>query len=237
MILSGFNSVSEFIKSGNEVKQVFVEKGKRNDNIYALCNEKEIEVKECSREEMYRLTGTSKHQGVAASCRDFVYSSIEDILAYAKEKKEEPFILIAEYVEDPQNLGSIIRSAECAGVHGIIIPKDRSSEVTPTVIRVASGAAAHVKIAKVTNINDAIRKLKNEFIRVYAADMDGESVYSADFKSACAVLVGGEGTGVRPLSKKLSDGVIALPQKGKINSLNVAVASAIVLYEAVRQRS
>ena len=161
----------------------------------------------------------------------------DDILEYANLKDESPFILLVDEVTDPHNLGSIIRSAECSGVHGIIIPANRGVPVNETVIKVSTGAAYNMRIAKVTNINDAIRYLKKQNVWVYSMEADGESIYKTDFTGSVALVVGSEGFGVSRLTKEISDGVVSLPMKGKINSLNASVACGVCLYEVVRQRS
>ena len=156
-------------------------------------------------------------------------------MEYANSTGRPPFIVIADEIEDPHNLGGIIRTAECAGVHGIIIGKHRSASVNDTVLRCSAGAASHVRIAKVTNVNDAIKYLKEQNIYVYCADMDGEPMYNANLKGAIALVIGGEGSGVKRLTRELADGVISIPMQGKINSLNASVAAAVVVYEKVRQ--
>ena len=167
---------------------------------------------------------------------DFVYSSVEDIVNSAKDKKEDLLVIILDGLEDPHNLGSVIRVAECAGAHGIIIPKNRSVQVNETVARVSAGAVERVKIARVTNINDEIRRLKQLGIFVFVADMNGEDLYNTNLTGDIAVVIGSEGFGVSALTKKLADGVISIPMFGKINSLNASVSAGVVVYEAVRQR-
>ena len=158
------------------------------------------------------------------------------MLNIAKSRGEKAFIVILDGIEDPHNLGSILRVAECAGVHGVVIPSRRSADVNETVMRISAGAANHMAVAKVGNINDAIRKLKEEFVNVVCADMGGESIYDVDFDSDVAIVIGSEGFGVKELTAKLCDRTVAIPQRGKVNSLNASVACGIVCYEVVRQR-
>lgn len=174
-----------------------------------------------------------KVQKVLAEITDYKYFTLDEILA----QNEKPhLILLLDGVQDPHNLGAIIRVADCAGATGVVIPRHRSVTVNDTVIKTSAGATAHVKIAKVTNINDTIRELQDRFITVFATDMEGDLIYDANLDGDVAIVIGGEGLGVKALTKKLADGVISLPQLGKINSLNASVAAGIVLYEAVRQR-
>ena len=160
---------------------------------------------------------------------------MDDILELAAKKGEPPFIVILDGVEDPHNLGSVLRVAECAGCHGVIIPARRAASVNETVIKVSAGAAAHVLVAKVTNVNDAIDYLKKQNVWVYCADMDGSPIYSTNLTGAIAFVVGGEGSGVKRLTKEKCDGVVTLPMFGKVNSLNASVAAALAVYEYVRQ--
>ena len=177
----------------------------------------------------------AKHQGFVAEVCDFVYSSVEEILD--NPKGQSKFIVVLDGVEDPHNLGSILRVCDCGGVDGVIIPKNRAVNVNDTVLRTSAGAASHVKVAKVTNVNSAIEYLQKNGVWVYASDMDGKSVYDADLKGNVALVIGGEGKGVSPLTKSKCDYVISLPQKGQVNSLNASVACGIMVYEVVRQRS
>lgn len=176
------------------------------------------------------------HQGIVAITSDFEYSSVEEILQVAMEKGQNNFILILDGVEDPHNFGSIIRVAECLGVDGIIISKNRACPVTDTVVKVSAGAVNHIKIAKVTNINTEIERLKEANVWVYACELGGEDLDSSDLSGNIAIVMGSEGKGVSALTKKLCDGIVSMKMYGKVNSLNVSVATGIVLYEAVRKR-
>ena len=187
----------------------------------------------CDKKSLDRSAEGAAHQGCIGYASDFSYSDIDDIFALAESKNQQPFIVIADGIEDPHNLGSIIRSAECGGVHGIIIGKNRQVAVTDTVIKVAEGAAEYVKVARVVNINDAIREIKNRNVWVYALDMGGEDIYKANLSGAAALVVGAEGKGVSRLTKQLCDGVLSLPLFGKINSLNASVAAALGIYRKI----
>ena len=187
----------------------------------------------CDKKSLDRAADGAVHQGCIGYASDFGYSDIDDIFDLAKSKNEQPFIVIADGIEDPHNLGSIIRSSECGGVHGIIIGKNRQVAVTDTVIKVAEGAAEYVKVARVTNINDAIREIKERGVWVYALDMGGEDIYKANLSGATALVVGAEGKGVSRLTKQLCDGVLSLPLRGKINSLNASVAAALGIYRKI----
>ena len=177
------------------------------------------------------------HQGMLATVTDYQYATVADILNAAKQKNEDEFILILNEVTDVHNFGNIIRTAECVGVHGIIISKDRNAQVNETVLKISSGAAAHVKIARVGNLAQTIEELKNQNIFVYGAEIGGKNVYSTNLKGKIALIIGSEGEGIKQLIQKKCDEIVSIPQKGKINSLNAGVAAGIVLFEAVRQRS
>ena len=188
----------------------------------------------CDKKSLDRAADGAVHQGCIGYASDFEYCEIDDIFALADSKGEKPFIVIPDGIEDPHNLGSILRSCECGGVHGVIIGKNRQVAVTDTVITVAEGAAEYVKVARVVNINDAIREIKDRGVWVYALDMGGEDIYKADISGATALVVGAEGKGVSKLTKQLCDGVLSLPLKGKINSLNASVAAALGIYRKVQ---
>ncbi len=170
------------------------------------------------------------HQGCIGYATDFDYSSIDDIFAVAASRGERPFVMILDGIEDPHNFGSILRSCECGGVHGVIIGKNRQVPVNDTVVKVAEGAAEYVKVVRAVNINDAIRDLKTRGVWVYALDMGGDDIYGADISGAVALVVGAEGKGVSRLTESLCDGVLSLPMRGKINSLNASVAAALGIY-------
>ncbi len=190
------------------------------------------------KERLEQVVGQVNHQGIAAYVSEFGYSSLEEIVGHWRNSNEKAFILILDGLQDTQNLGAIVRSAEGAGIHGIIIPKDRAAGVTSTVEKVSAGALEYVSIARVTNISQTIEKLKKAGIWVVGTEGDGgTSLYDADFDADIAVVIGSEGKGIRPLVKKKCDYLISIPMRGKINSLNASVSAAIVIYEIVRQRS
>lgn len=238
MLITGRNAVSEALKSDATAEKLYVQKGENTGvikNIVSIAREKRIIISFVDKTALDKITQNARHQGVALIQTEYVYSTPEEIVEYANSTGRPPFIVIADEIEDPHNLGGIIRTAECAGVHGIIIGKHRSASVNDTVLRCSAGAASHVRIAKVTNVNDAIKYLKEQNIYVYCADMDGEPMYNANLKGAIALVIGGEGSGVKRLTRELADGVISIPMQGKINSLNASVAAAVVVYEKVRQ--
>lgn len=201
-----------------------------------MAKEKSVLVKTVSRQMLDNLSITKHHQGVIAQIDEFAYSSIDEILNKSKQKNKPAFIVIVDEVADPHNLGSIIRTCECAGVDGIIIPKNRSVSVNETVVKVSTGAVFKVEIARVTNINDSIRELKQKDVFVFALEANGESIYQTDLTGNIALVVGSEGFGVGTLTKKLADGVLSLPMLGEINSLNASVSVGIAIYEVLRQR-
>lgn len=235
MNVEGKNAVMEALKSDVTVDAVMVEKG-QNHQIIALARQKGVKLQYLDKAAMDRISVTKKHQGFIAKVSDFEYCEVDDILRLAEEKGEDAFIVVLDGVEDPHNLGSVIRVCECAGVHGIIIPKHRSASVNETVVKVSAGAAEHMKIARVTNIVSAIEELQRAGVWVYAADMDGEDIYKTDLTGKAAFVIGGEGGGVRPVTAKACDKKVALPLMGKVNSLNASVACGVVVYEALRQR-
>lgn len=240
MKIEGRNAVGEAIRAGKTIDRLLVQKGLKDaaaNKIIEDAKSRGIKIFFRDKEALDRESAQKRHQGFLAEITDFVYCELDDILDAAAKKGEAPFVLLLDGVEDPHNLGSILRVAECAGVHGVVIPRHRSVTVNETVIKVSAGAAAHMLVAKVTNINDAIDALKEKNVWVYAADMDGQSAYKTDLKGATAFVIGGEGQGVKRLTKAKCDGVVSLPVRGKVNSLNASVAAGIVVYEKLRQES
>ena len=235
----GRNAVKELLADGRDVEKIYIQRGEREGSINLLvgiASERKIPIIELDRQKMDRMCGNARHQGIIALASEQNYSSIEDILQYAEQKGEPPFIVLLDGVEDPHNLGAIIRSAECMGAHGIIIPKRRAVGLTPTVAKASAGAIMHMRIAKVTNLSQTIAELKERGIWFYAADMDGESVYETDLKGAIGIILGGEGDGVSRLVKEKSDFVISVPMYGKVNSMNVSCAAAVILAQAANQK-
>ncbi len=237
MIIEGKNAVSEALKGNVTIEKVMVQKDVQNKGIFQIvkeCRERKITVHTVEKSALDRLSPSGRHQGVLAISTEFTYSEFDELLENRSEKGL--LIILLDGIEDPHNLGAIIRVAECAGADGIVIPRRRSCGVTDTAVKVSSGASSYVKIAKVANINDAVRELKERGVTVFAADMDGESIYKTDLRGDVAFVIGGEGSGVHALTRKLCDGVVSLPQNGKVNSLNASVATGIVVYECVRQK-
>lgn len=238
MIIEGRNAVIEALRGDVTIEKVLVLASGAGRGVYEVaseCRKKKIPVQQVEKNALDRLSVSGRHQGLIAVCTEFKYSEIEDLLANRGEKGA--LIVILDGVEDPHNVGAVIRVADCAGASGIIIPKRRGCGVTDTAVKVSCGAASYVKVAKVGNINDAIRFLQENGVTVFATDMDGEDIYKTDLTGDVAFVIGGEGHGVHALTKKLCDGVVALPQNGKINSLNASVAAGITVYECLRQKA
>lgn len=237
MKIKGRNAVREALVAGTNIIKLMVSSSaqdKVSKDIVSLAKSKSVKVQIVDSRALDREC--DNHQGMVAITSDFEYSTVEEILNVARQAGREHFILILDGIEDPHNFGSIIRVAECLGVDGIIIQKNRACPVTDTVAKVSAGAIEHMKIAKVTNINTEIERLKAENIWVYACELGGDDLDQADLRGNIAIVMGGEGKGVSQLTRKLCDGVVTMQMYGKVNSLNVSVATGIVLYEAVRKR-
>lgn len=239
-LVEGRNAVIELLKSNKTIEQLFIANGKMEgsiNKILGLAKDKGVIVKEVDRKKLDLMSETKAHQGVIAQITPFKYSTVDEILNYAKQKDEDPFIVILDELEDPHNLGSIVRTAELCGVHGIIIPKRRNVGVTTTVYKASVGAIEYVKIAKVTNVNSTIDELKAKNIWVYGADINGEEYsYDTNFNGACAIVIGNEGKGISKLTKNKCDKLVKIPMIGKINSLNASVAGGIMMYEVLKGR-
>lgn len=239
-LVEGRNAVIELLKSNKTIEQLFITNGKMEgsiNKILGLAKDKGVIVKEVDRKKLDLMSETKAHQGVIAQITPFKYSTVDEILNYAKQKDEDPFIVILDELEDPHNLGSIVRTAELCGVHGIIIPKRRNVGVTATVYKASVGAIEYVKIAKVTNVNSTIDELKAKNIWVYGADINGEEYsYDTNFNGACAIVIGNEGKGISKLTKNKCDKLVKIPMVGKINSLNASVAGGIMMYEVLKGR-
>ena len=238
--IEGRNSVIELLESQKDINKIFVTKGERHgsiNKILAMAKERNVIIVEKDKKQMAQMAQTPNHQGVIAIVPPFEYCEIEDILENAKIKNEDPFILILDGIEDPHNLGSIIRTAETAGVHGIIIPKRRAASVNSTVSKVSAGAVEHIKIARVTNISDSIQKLKDNGLWICGTDIDAKNYYyDQDLKGPLGIVIGNEGQGMSEKVKKNCDFLVKIPMKGKVTSLNASVSTGIVVYEAVKQR-
>lgn len=241
-LVYGKNPVAELLKSGTGVDTVMISEGMAPQvaNYYtALAKEIGAVVKRINPNKLRLITGTENHQGVAAFASEIEYATLEELMAIAKEKGEAPFIVLADGIEDPHNLGAIIRSALLCGAHGIVIPKRGGAAVTPTVLKSSAGAAEHLPVARVANIGEAIRRLKQQNVFVYCADMDGVSLRKNNLTGAIGLVLGSEGSGVSPLVKKLCDGVVSLEMAARgtgVDSYNVSVAAGVVLYEIMTQR-
>ena len=238
--VEGRNAVIELLKSDREINKVLIARGEKQgsiNEIIKLCKEKGIVFQEVERAKLDEISETSHHQGVIAYASPIEYKEVSDILDIAKSKNEAPFILIADEIEDPHNLGALIRTAEIAGCHGLIISKRRSCQVTEVVTKVACGATEHLAIARVSNINDAIDELKEAGVWIYGTDGSAEKLYfEEDLRGPVAIIVGSEGRGMNKLTMKKCDVLLKIPMKGHITSLNASVSGGIVIFEAVRQR-
>ncbi|MCL2341919.1 MAG: 23S rRNA (guanosine(2251)-2'-O)-methyltransferase RlmB [Firmicutes bacterium] len=238
--IEGRNPVIELLESGRDINKILIAKGEGHgsiNKIIAMARERKIVTVEVEKQKLSEMSETHNHQGVIAIVPPFNYSEVEDILNFAKEKKEDPFIVILDGIEDPHNLGSIIRTAETAGVHGVIIPKRRAVGVNSTVTKSSSGAVEYMKIARVNNINETIKNLKENGVWVCGTDMDaGNNYYEQDLTGSLAVVIGGEGFGISRLVKENCDFLVNIPMKGKIASLNASVSAGIIMYEVVKQR-
>ncbi len=239
-LIIGRNAAMEAVKGDRTIEAIYVSKGQVEGSINAIikiAREKKLVIKEVDRKKLDIMSGGSVHQGIIVRITPYKYSEVSDILNYAKEKGEDPFIVVLDEIEDPHNLGSIVRTAELCGVHGIIIPKRRNVGVTSTVYKSSVGAIEHMKIAKVTNINKTLDELKKENIWIYGADIEGtEYSYEVDFSGPCALVIGSEGRGISKLTLKKCDKLIKIPMVGKINSLNASVAGGIMMYEVLKGR-
>ncbi len=239
MLIYGKNPIREALKSGKTVDKLYFAKDSREPSIsslIALAKEAGATIVQTDRRSLDKYADGGNHQGVVAQVTDFDYSSVEDIFAQAEQQGEKLLVVLLDGITDPHNLGAIIRSAECLGAHGVIIPKHRSVSVNDTAIKAASGATSYIHVAKVTNINDTIRMLKERNVWVYACDFGGDPPFKVDFKDNTALVIGSEGNGIKRLTGELCDGVVTIPECGKINSLNASVAAGIVLYEVAKQR-
>ena len=238
-LIYGKNPVLEAINSGTTINKIYVQtKNKEIDMVIKEALKRKIIVVNTDKQKLDKMIEGKNSQGIIASVTDFEYSEVEDIIEYAKSKNEEPIVLILDKIEDPHNLGAIIRSAECMGVHGIIIQKRNACLVTDTVEKVAAGACSYVKIARVTNITESIKKLKEYGLWIYGLDMAGKSnIYNTKLEGAIGIVVGNEGEGISRLVKENCDVLMKIPMTGKINSLNASVSAAISIYEVVRQKN
>ncbi len=239
--VEGRNSVLELLESGRDINKIYIQSGEKHGSIYkiiAMAKERKVLISEIDRNKMKQMAQTDNYQGVIAIVPPFEYVEVEEILEEAKRRKEEPFIVILDGIEDVHNLGSIIRTAETAGVHGIIIPKRRAASVNAAVNKVSAGAVEYMKIARVNNLNETIKYLKDEGLWICGTDMDTNTYYDKqDLTGPIAIVIGSEGFGMSRLTKENCDFLVKIPMKGKITSLNASVSAGIVIYEAVKQRN
>ena len=239
MQLEGKNSVFEALQAHKPLEKIITianPTDSMSSRILRMAREQKVNIQSVNKNVLDKKSVTKKHQNFIALTQDFEYCEVEDILKHAQQNNKQPFIVILDGIQDPHNFGSIIRVCECANIDGIIIPKHRSVGVTETVSRTSAGAINHMKIARVTNLNNAIEQLKQQNIWVYALELGGENIYSQNLKGAVAIVVGSEGFGVSKHTKEICDGVITLPMQGKVNSLNASVACGVAVFEVNRQR-
>ena len=237
--IAGRNSVAELLRSGRPVDRIVVERSKREGSISVLlakAAERGIPIKEAAREKLDAMCPNTNHQGIVAVAAMTEYCAVEDILDVARSRGEKPFVIVCDGIEDPHNLGAIIRTAECCGAHGVIIGKNRCCGVNFAVSKAACGALEYIKIARVVNIVSAIDTLKDAGVWVYAADMDGVDYKKQDFSGAAALVIGSEGRGVSRLVRDKCDVIVSLPMRGKITSLNASVAAGVMMYEIAAYR-
>lgn len=239
--ITGINAVSEALQGGRKVDLLYIQEGPAGKRIEALKTEairQKIPIKFIKRERLEQMAGDSWHQGVIAMVEAYHYAELGDALTLAARRGESPFIVILDGIEDPHNLGAIIRTAECAGVHGIIIPKHHAAEITPAVGRASAGAVEHMLVIKATNLVNTIKELKELGLWIVGADMEGASdYYQGSIPTPVALVIGSEGRGVRRLVKEHCDLLLRIPLLGQVNSLNASVAAALLIYEVVRQRA
>ena len=237
-LVIGRNAVRELLKSEREIDKILVQKGEREGSIVvlvAMAIDKGIPVVETDKNKLDSMSGFAPHQGIIAMASEKEYCSVEDILNIAKERGEAPLIVIADGITDPYNLGALIRCAEGAGAHGLIIPKRRSTGLTPLVSKASAGAIEHMAIAKVSNISNTIRYLKENGLWIFAAEAGGKPYYETDFRGPCGLVFGSEGNGVSQIVIENSDVLTSIPMYGKVNSFNVSTAASVILCEAARQ--
>lgn len=235
MIVDGINVVSELLKSNSKIEKILLENGcKASQNILDLAKQKGVKVELLDKKELDKIRTNT--QGVLAFVPGFKFSEVEEILSLAQAKNQKPFVVILDGILDPHNLGAIIRTCECAGVHGVIIPENRACDITDTVYKTSAGAVCHMKIAKVVNLCRTIEQLKNAGLWIYALEAGNKRIYKADFTYPTALVIGGEGKGVSRLVKENVDEILSLDMFGKVNSLNASNAAAIGIYEVLRQR-
>lgn len=240
MLIIGRNPILEALKNNREMDTLYVKQGNQEGSIVkilAKARDKNILIKEVNRKKLDELSGGEVHQGVVALVSEYQYYDLEEVLATIEKKREDPFFIVLDEVEDPHNLGAIIRTAEGAGAHGVIIGKRRSAQVNHTVEKTSAGAVSYLPIIRVSNISQTLDKLKKENIWIYALDMTGQSYFKTNLTGRIALVVGNEGKGISRIIKEKSDHLLSIPMKGKMQSLNASVATSVLTYEVLRQRS
>ena len=239
MIVEGINCAIECLKANYPIEKIIIsmDRTEKIDEIVNLAKTKNLPVEKVKKQDLDKITRSEHHQGVISFVKKYEYFEISDILNFAKEKDEEPFILILDGISDPHNLGALIRTAECLGVHGVVIPENRACEVNETVFKTSAGAVANMRVAQVVNLSQTIEKLKKLNIWCYALEAGEQYLTNTNLTGAIALVVGSEGKGVSRLVRKTCDGTLSIPLKGAINSLNASNAGAIAMYEVLRQRT
>jgi len=239
LAVAGRNAVLELLYAARPIEKIYLQKDGEGSikKIYALAKEKKIPVAYADKQKLSLLSGGAAHQGAVAIAAQREYVSLDELFRIAEEKGEKPFFVIADKVEDPHNLGALIRCCDGAGVHGVILPKSGACTVNTTVMKASAGAAASMPLCRVANLADTVEKLKKKGVWIYALEADGEPYDRADLSGSAAIILGSEGFGVSRLLKEKSDFILSLPMKGRVNSLNVSCAAAVILYHALQSRS
>ena len=239
-LIEGRNAVQEAIRAGRPIDKIYAAKGetdRRLARLLAAARDEGITVVECDRRKLDTMSATGAHQGIVAVAAVRGYCDIDDILALARERGEDPFVILCDEITDPYNLGAILRTAECAGAHGVIVPRRRSAGLTAAVDKASAGAAEHIPVARVNNVSDAIRRLKEAGLWVYGTSVKGEnSLWTTDMTGPACLVVGSEGSGMSRLVEESCDVLVRIPMNGKLNSLNASVAAGVAVYEILRQR-
>lgn len=240
-IIEGRNAVVEALRVGRSIDKIFIAKGETDKTLGHIASKARaagIVVADADRRKLDAMSVTKAHQGVIALVGVSDYCEISDILDYASERNEAPFVIVCDEISDPRNLGAVIRSAECAGAHGVIIPKRRSAGMTAIVGKASAGATEHMRIARVSNISAALKELKDNGLWIYGADAGGDSkLWETDFRGSLALVIGSEGNGLGRLVRESCDFIVSIPMAGHINSLNASAAASVIMYEVLRQRS
>lgn len=240
-IIEGRNAVQEALRAGRAIDKIYIARGETDralGHIAGMARGRGITVSDCDRRKLDAMSVTKAHQGVIAVCAVREYASVDDIFKVAAERGEEPFVVVCDEISDPHNLGAIIRSAECAGAHGVIIPKHRSAGLTAIVGKTSAGAAEHMAVARVASIASALEELKSRGLWVYGAAAEGSSpMWETDFSGPIALVIGSEGEGLGRLVRERCDFLVSIPLKGKVSSLNASTAAAVLMYEILRQKT